>query len=57
MKLRALQLFFRLTAGLCHMAQAITRGAGRLHQWAWQLCDRENMRTLNIRQVARTRFL
>ena len=51
MKLRFLSLLF---AGACRLEKAtaaLNRGAGWLHVRAWAACDRENLRSLNVRRV------
>ena len=55
MKLRFLSAIFQLTALLCSCTSALNRCAGKLHVAAWGACTKENLRTLNVRKVARLR--
>jgi hypothetical protein len=56
MRLAVLQFLFRCTARLCKVTQAIHAGAEWLHTAAWLASTRENLRTCNDRQPARTSF-
>ncbi len=56
MKLLALTLIFRATGAVVVALTWLLCQADRVHQRAWQACTRENLRTANVRQVARTHF-
>lgn len=51
MKLRLLSALYTCAVRLEKLTTALNRGAGWLHVKAWAACDRENIRTLNVRRV------